>query len=102
VGGLGIAPGANIGDAAAVFEATHGTAPKYAGQDKVNPGSVILSGVMMLRYMGWVEAADLIERGLEQAILQKRVTYDFERQMQGATRVSCSGFGDVIVENMKR
>jgi len=102
VGGLGIAPGANIGDEAAVFEATHGTAPKYAGQDKVNPGSVILSGVMMLRYMGWVEAADLIERGLEQAILQKRVTYDFERQMQGATRVSCSGFGDVIVENMKR
>ncbi len=102
VGGLGIAPGANIGDQAAVFEATHGTAPKYAGQDKVNPGSVILSGVMMLRYLGWVEAADAIERGLEQAIRQKRVTYDFERQMQGATRVSCSGFGDVIVENMKR
>jgi len=101
VGGLGIAPGANIGDQAAVFEATHGTAPKYAGQDKVNPGSVILSGVMMLRYMGWGEAADLIERGIEQAIRQKRVTYDFERQMQGATRVSCSGFGDVIVENMK-
>ena len=97
----GIAPGANIGDQAAVFEATHGTAPKYAGQDKVNPGSLILSGVMMLRYMGWGEAADLIEHGLEQAILQKRVTYDFERQMQGATRVSCSGFGDVIVENMK-
>jgi isocitrate dehydrogenase len=102
VGGLGIAPGANIGDQAAVFEATHGTAPKYAGQDKVNPGSVILSGVMMLRYLGWGEAADLIERGLELAISQKRVTYDFERQMQGATRVSCSGFGDVIVENMKR
>jgi isocitrate dehydrogenase len=102
VGGLGIAPGANIGDEAAVFEATHGTAPKYAGQDKVNPGSVILSGVMMLRYLGWKEAGDLIERGLEQAIHQKRVTYDFERQMQGATRVSCSGFGDVIVENMKR
>jgi isocitrate dehydrogenase len=102
VGGLGIAPGANIGDAAAVFEATHGTAPKYAGQDKVNPGSVILSGVMMLRHLGWREAADLIEHGLEQAIRQKRVTYDFERQMQGATRVSCSGFGDVIVENMKR
>jgi len=102
VGGLGIAPGANIGDQAAVFEATHGTAPKYAGQDKVNPGSLILSGVMMLRYMGWPEAADLIERGIEQAIRQKRVTYDFERQMQGATRVSCSGFGDVIVENMKR
>ncbi len=102
VGGLGIAPGANIGDAAAVFEATHGTAPKYAGQDKVNPGSVILSGVMMFRFMGWEEAADLIERGLELAIHQKRVTYDFERQMQGATVVSCSGFGDVIVENMKR
>jgi len=102
VGGLGIAPGANIGDEAAVFEATHGTAPKYAGQNKVNPGSVILSGVMMLRFMGWGEAADLIERGLEQAIRQKRVTYDFERQMQGATVVSCSGFGDVIVENMKR
>jgi isocitrate dehydrogenase len=102
VGGLGIAPGANIGDAAAVFEATHGTAPKYAGQNKVNPGSVILSGVMMLRFMGWGEAADLIERGLELAIRQKRVTYDFERQMQGATVVSCTGFGDVIVENMKR
>jgi isocitrate dehydrogenase len=102
VGGLGIAPGANIGDHAAVFEATHGTAPKYAGQDKVNPGSVILSGVMMLRWLGWTEAADLIERGLEAAIRQKRVTYDFERQMQGATRVSCSGFGEVIVENMKR
>jgi isocitrate dehydrogenase len=102
VGGLGIAPGANIGDQAAVFEATHGTAPKYAGQDKVNPGSVILSGVMMLRYLGWKEAADLIERGIELAIHQKRVTYDFERQMQGATRVSCSGFGDVIIENMKR
>jgi isocitrate dehydrogenase len=102
VGGLGIAPGANIGDEAAVFEATHGTAPKYAGQNKVNPGSVILSGVMMLRFMGWREAADLIERGLELAIRQKRVTYDFERQMQGATVVSCTGFGDVIVENMKR
>jgi isocitrate dehydrogenase len=101
VGGLGIAPGANIGDQAAVFEATHGTAPKYAGQDKVNPGSVILSGVMMFRYLGWPEAADLIERGIEQAIRQKRVTYDFERQMQGAKLVSCSGFGDVIVENMK-
>jgi len=101
VGGLGIAPGANIGDEAAVFEATHGTAPKYAGQDKVNPGSVILSGVMMFRYLGWPEAADLIERGIELAIQQKRVTYDFERQMQGAKLVSCSGFGDVIVENMK-
>ncbi len=102
VGGLGIAPGANIGDAAAIFEATHGTAPKYAGQDKVNPGSVILSGVMMFRYLGWNEVAELIERGIEQAIAQKRVTYDFERQMEGATKVSCSGFGDVIIENIRR
>jgi len=100
VGGLGIAPGANIGDRAAIFEATHGTAPKYAGQDKVNPGSVILSGVMMLEYMGWKEAGELIERAIELAILQKRVTYDFERQMEGATLVSCSGFGDVLIENI--
>jgi isocitrate dehydrogenase len=101
VGGLGIAPGANIGDEAALFEATHGTAPKYAGQDKVNPGSVILSGVMMFRYMGWNEAADLVERAIEAAIAQKRVTYDFERQMEGATKVSCSGFGDVLIENIE-
>jgi isocitrate dehydrogenase len=101
VGGLGIAPGANIGDEAALFEATHGTAPKYAGQDKVNPGSVILSGVMMFRYMGWNEAGDLIERAIEAAIAQKRVTYDFERQMEGATKVSCSGFGDVLIENLE-
>ncbi len=102
VGGLGIAPGANIGDAAALFEATHGTAPKYAGQDKVNPGSLILSGVMMFDYLGWQEAGELIERGIEMAIEQKRVTYDFERQMQGATKVSCSGFGDAIIENIER
>jgi isocitrate dehydrogenase len=102
VGGLGIAPGANIGDHAALFEATHGTAPKYAGQDKVNPGSVILSGAMMLDYMGWREAADLIERSIEKAIDRKRVTYDFERQMEGATLVSCSGFGDVLIENIER
>ena len=101
VGGLGIAPGANIGDRAALFEATHGTAPKYAGQDKVNPGSVLLSGVMMLEYMGWKEAGELIERAIEAAIKQKRVTYDFERQMQGATLVSCSGFGDVLIENIQ-
>ncbi len=102
VGGLGIAPGANIGDRAALFEATHGTAPKYAGQDKVNPGSVVLSGVMMLEYMGWNEAGKLIERAIESAIEQKRVTYDFERQMDGATLVSCSGFGDVLIENIKK
>jgi isocitrate dehydrogenase len=100
VGGLGIAPGANIGDRAALFEATHGTAPKYAGQDKVNPGSVILSGVMLLDYIGWSEAGELIERAIESAIKQKRVTYDFERQMEGATLVSCSGFGDVLIENI--
>jgi isocitrate dehydrogenase len=100
VGGLGIAPGANIGAQHALFEATHGTAPKYAGQDKVNPGSVILSGVMMFQYLGWDEAGTLIERGIERAIAQKQVTYDFERQMEGATKVSCSGFGDVIIENI--
>ena len=100
VGGLGLAPGANIGDEAAVFEATHGTAPKYAGQDKVNPSSVILSGVLMLRHMGWTEAADLIEKGIEGAIDNKTVTYDLERQMDGATLLSCSAFGKAIVENM--
>jgi isocitrate dehydrogenase len=100
VGGLGLAPGANIGDGAALFEATHGTAPKYAGQDKVNPASVILSGVMMFRHMGWNEAGDLIERGLEKAIEQKTVTYDLERQMAGAKLVSCSGFGQAIVKNL--
>ena len=101
VGGLGIAPGANIGDTAAVFEATHGTAPKYAGKNVVNPGSLILSGVMMFDHLGWREAGDLVERGLERAIDQKRVTYDFERQMQGATKVSTSGFADAIIENLK-
>ncbi|HEX8298115.1 MAG TPA: isocitrate/isopropylmalate family dehydrogenase, partial [Rubricoccaceae bacterium] len=86
---------------AAVFEATHGTAPKYAGQDKVNPSSVILSGEMMLRYMGWGEAADLIMASMETTIGQKRVTYDFERLMDGATLVSCSGFGDALIDNMR-
>jgi isocitrate dehydrogenase len=102
VGGLGMAPGANIGDEAALFEATHGTAPKYAGQDKVNPSSLILSAVMMLDHMGWVEAAQLIYRGIEGAVAEKRVTYDLERQMEGATKVSCSGFAKAIVENMDR
>jgi isocitrate dehydrogenase len=100
VGGLGIAPGANIGDGYAVFEATHGTAPKYAGQDKVNPGSVILSGVMMFEYMGWVEAAQLIEKGLQTAIRNKTVTYDFHRVMQGAKLLKCSEFGDEIIKQM--
>jgi len=102
VGGIGIAPGANINynTGLAVFEATHGTAPKYTGQDKVNPGSLILSGVIMLRYMGWNEAADLIEKGIEAAISKKRVTYDFERLMEGATLLKCSEFGEEIVANM--
>ena len=100
VGGIGIAPGANIGDEIALFEATHGTAPKYTGQDKVNPGSLILSAEMMLRYMGWREAADLIVSGMEGAILKKTVTYDFERLMNGATLLSCSAFGDAIIEAM--
>jgi isocitrate dehydrogenase len=102
VGGIGIAPGANINydTGIAVFEATHGTAPKYTGQDKVNPGSLILSAVMMLRYLGWSEAADLIEKGLETAISNKRVTYDFERLMEGATLLKCSEFGEEIVKNM--
>ena len=102
VGGIGIAPGANINylTGHAIFEATHGTAPKYAGQDKVNPGSVILSGEMMLRYMGWNEAADLIVQSLEKTIQQKRVTYDFERLMEGATVLKTSEFGKAMVENM--
>lgn len=102
VGGIGIAPGANINynTGIAVFEATHGTAPKYTGQDKVNPGSLILSAVMMLRYMGWGKAANLIEDGLEAAISDKRVTYDFERQMEDATLLKCSEFGEEIVKNM--
>jgi isocitrate dehydrogenase len=100
VGGLGIAPGANIGDGFAIFEATHGTAPKYADKDVINPGSVILSGVMMFRFMGWNEAADLIEHGMERTIEQKTVTYDFERLMPGATKVKTSEFADHIIENM--
>ncbi len=100
VGGLGLAPGANIGDNAALFEATHGTAPKYADKDVINPGSVMLSGVMMLEYMGWQEAADLIIKGIVKTIDQKRVTYDLERQMEGATKVKTSEFGDAIIENM--
>ena len=100
VGGLGIAPGGNVGDGVAVFEATHGTAPKYANLDKINPGSVILSGVMMFEYMGWNEAAALIVKGVENAIRTKRVTYDLARQMPGATEVSTSGFGDGIIAGM--
>jgi isocitrate dehydrogenase len=100
VGGLGIAPGANIGDGYAIFEATHGTAPKYADKDVINPGSVILSGVMMFRLMGWNEAADLIEHGMERTIEQKQVTYDFERLMEGATKVTTSGFASQIIGNM--
>jgi isocitrate dehydrogenase len=102
VGGIGIAPGGNINyeTGHAVFEATHGTAPKYAGQDKVNPGSVILSGEMMLRYLGWQEAAELILRGLERTIAQKVVTYDFARLMQGATEVKASAFADALIGNL--
>jgi isocitrate dehydrogenase len=102
VGGIGIAPGGNINylTGHAVFEATHGTAPKYADQDKVNPGSVVLSGVMMLEHMGWVEAAQLIIRGLERSIANKTVTYDFARLMEGAKEVKCSEFGELIVKNM--
>src|SRR5688500_9764834 len=101
VGGLGIAPGGNVGDGVAVFEATHGTAPKYANLDKINPGSVILSGVMMFEYMGWNEAASLIVKGVESAIKSKRVTYDLARQMPGATAVSTSAFGDQVIAGMK-
>jgi isocitrate dehydrogenase len=100
VGGIGIAPGANLSDSVAMFEATHGTAPKYAGKDYVNPGSLILSAEMMLRHMGWVEAADLLIESMQKSIAAKRVTYDFARLMEGATQVSCSGFGDVMIENM--
>ena len=100
VGGIGIAPGANLSDDYAVFEATHGTAPKYAGQDKVNPGSLILSAEMMLRHMGWVEAADLIISSMERTIGAKKVTYDFERMMEGADLVSCSGFADEMIKRM--
>ena len=100
VGGIGIAPGANMSDSVAMFEATHGTAPKYAGKDYVNPGSEILSAEMMLRHLGWTEAADVIIKSMEASILKKRVTYDFARLMEGATQVSCSGFGQVLIENM--
>jgi isocitrate dehydrogenase len=101
VGGLGMAPGANIGDEIGFFEATHGTAPKYAGKDVINPSSVILSGVMMFRYMGWNEAADLIESGIEKCVRQKVVTYDLARQMEGATEVKTSAFADKIIANMQ-
>jgi isocitrate dehydrogenase len=102
VGGIGIAPGANINYVTghAIFEATHGTAPKYANLDKVNPGSVILSGVMMFEYLGWQEAADIIVKTINKTIGQKCVTYDFERMMQGATLLTCSGFADALIENM--
>ena len=100
VGGLGLAPGANMSDEIALFEATHGTAPKYAGQDKVNPGSVILSGVMMFEHMGWQKAADMIVEAIQRTINQKTVTYDLERQMEGATKVSTSGFADAIISNL--
>jgi isocitrate dehydrogenase len=100
VGGIGIAPGANLSDTVALFEATHGTAPKYAGQDKVNPGSLILSAEMMLRHLGWNEAADLIIKGMNGAIQAKTVTYDFERLMEGAKLLKCSEFGDAIIQRM--
>jgi isocitrate dehydrogenase len=100
VGGIGIAPGANLSDSVAMFEATHGTAPKYAGKDYVNPGSIILSGEMMLRHMGWLEAADLIIKGMDGAIQAKKVTYDFARLMDGATQISCSAFGTEMIRCM--
>jgi isocitrate dehydrogenase len=100
VGGIGIAPGANLSDSIAMFEATHGTAPKYAGKDYVNPGSEILSAEMMLRHMGWVEAADLILSSMSKSIEAKKVTYDFARLMDGATQVSCSQFGQEMINNM--
>jgi isocitrate dehydrogenase len=100
VGGIGIAPGANLSDSVAMFEATHGTAPKYAGKDQVNPGSIILSAEMMLRHMNWVEAADLVIAAMEATIRDKVVTYDFARQMANARKVSCSAFGQALVERM--
>ncbi|MBR5051522.1 MAG: isocitrate dehydrogenase (NADP(+)) [Desulfovibrio sp.] len=100
VGGLGMAPGSNIGDGYAIFEATHGTAPKYAGLDKTNPGSIILSGAMMLDYLGWTEAADLVRKGVQGAVANKTVTYDLARQMPDATKVACSAFGKAICDNM--
>jgi isocitrate dehydrogenase len=101
VGGLGMAPGANIGDTCAIFEATHGSAPRYAGQDKVNPGSLILSGALLLEHLGWVEAAELIYNGLQQTISEGIVTYDLARQMTGAREVSCSGFGQALIEHLR-
>ena len=100
VGGIGIAPGANLSDGVAMFEATHGTAPKYAGKDKVNPGSLILSAEMMLRHLGWVEAADKIINGVSGAIQAKTVTYDLARLVDGATELSCSEFADAVIANM--
>ena len=100
VGGLGMAPGSNIGEGYAIFEATHGTAPKYAGQDKINPGSIILSGALMLEYIGWKEAAELIRKAVEKTVAAKTVTYDLARQMPGATKISCSAFGKAICEHM--
>ncbi|RKY74706.1 MAG: NADP-dependent isocitrate dehydrogenase, partial [Candidatus Latescibacterota bacterium] len=100
VGGLGMAPGANVGDLLAVFEPTHGTAPKYAGLDKVNPSSLILSGAMMLEYIGWKEAAELVVRALERTISEGKVTYDLARQMEGATLLKCSEFGEAVMENI--
>jgi len=101
VGGLGMAPGANIGDVIGVFEATHGTAPKYAGKDVINPSSVILSGALMFEYIRWNKVSKLIQKGISKTIKQKRVTYDLERQMKGATLLKTSEFGDAIIENMK-
>ncbi|MEW6375569.1 MAG: isocitrate/isopropylmalate family dehydrogenase, partial [Thermodesulfobacteriota bacterium] len=100
VGGLGMAPGGNIGDSAAVFEATHGTAPKYADQDVINPGSLILSGAMMFDYLGWGEAGEKIKKAMEKTISQKTVTYDLARQMRGAKKVKCSEFASAIIENL--
>jgi isocitrate dehydrogenase len=100
VGGLGMAPGGNIGDGVALFEATHGTAPKYAGKDMVNPSSLILSGVMMLEYMGWQEAADLVVKAMTKTIQDKTVTYDLHRQIEGATKLKCSEYAEAIVANM--
>src|SRR5690606_14485901 len=100
VGGIGMAPGANLSDSGAMFEATHGTAPQYAGKDYLNPGSLILSAEMMLRHMGWTEAADLIISSMEKSIPSKKVTYDFARLMGGAPHFSCCGFGEVMIENM--
>jgi isocitrate dehydrogenase len=100
VGGIGMAPGANLSDTVAMFEATHGTAPKYAGRDQVNPSSLLLSGEMLLRHLGWTEAADLVIKGIEGAISAKTVTYDLDRLMEGATKLSCSGFGQAVIDNM--